>query len=191
MVHFSYPTPQILQHFAHKAQNTPFSYPNVGATKGDFPESYDHDRNEVYLGEGDAVWENAKNAIKQWRMFPDHWAAIFPNTTPIEVGKVVVMTAKVMGVWWKNTCRIVYVVDEPNRFGFAYGTLTAHVEKGEELFMVTRDENGQVFYKLQAFSKPRFWMARLAYPIARAYQKKFVRDSKTSMGKFSQNPMKR
>jgi uncharacterized protein (UPF0548 family) len=57
--------------------------------------------------------------------------------------------------------------------------------------MVTRDENGQVFYKLQAFSKPRFWMARLAYPIARAYQKKFVRDSKTSMVNFSQNPMKR
>jgi hypothetical protein len=29
----------------------------------------------------------------------------------------------VFGVWTLNTCRIVYVVDEATRFGFAYGTL--------------------------------------------------------------------
>ncbi|MCE7923585.1 MAG: DUF1990 family protein [Haliscomenobacteraceae bacterium CHB4] len=35
-------------------------------------------------------------------------------------------------------------------------------------------------YVIKAFSRPRFWMARLGYPLARWYQKKFVRDSKRS-----------
>ena len=36
-------------------------------------------------------------------------------------------------------CRVVYVVDEPDRRGFAYGTLTGHPESGEELFTVRHD----------------------------------------------------
>ena len=36
-------------------------------------------------------------------------------------------------------CRVVYVVDEPDRRGFAYGTLPGHAESGEELFMVRFD----------------------------------------------------
>jgi uncharacterized protein (UPF0548 family) len=30
-------------------------------------------------------------------------------------------------------CRVVYVLDEPERRGFAYGTLPGHPESGEEL----------------------------------------------------------
>ena len=36
-------------------------------------------------------------------------------------------------------CRVVYVVDEPDRRGFAYGTLPGHAESGEELFLVRYD----------------------------------------------------
>jgi uncharacterized protein (UPF0548 family) len=36
-------------------------------------------------------------------------------------------------------CRVVYVVDEPGRRGFAYGTLRGHAESGEELFLVRYD----------------------------------------------------
>lgn len=45
--------------------------------------------------------------------------------------------------WWLNTSRIVYVIDDEEgdagavrRFGFAYGTLPAHAEAGEERFCV-------------------------------------------------------
>jgi uncharacterized protein (UPF0548 family) len=77
-------------------------------------------------------------------------------------------------------------MDEVDRFGFAYGTLPGHVECGEEIFMVERTGDGTVRYVIQAFSKPRFWMARLAYPVARAHQRKFVRDSKATMLQFVQ-----
>jgi uncharacterized protein (UPF0548 family) len=36
--------------------------------------------------------------------------------------------------------RVVAVADEPDRCGFAYGTLPGHAVCGEEAFVVARDE---------------------------------------------------
>ncbi len=67
------------------------------------------------------------------------------------------------------------------RFGFAYGTLPAHVEQGEERFTVERHANGEVWYDLRAFSKPRYWPVRIGKPLARRLQRRFVRDSQRAM----------
>lgn len=174
--------------FIESEKNRPFSYPEVGHTKNENPvPGYDNDFNFIELGRGKAVWQAAKEAVRQWKMFPGGWACIFPDDTPIREGETVAMSARVLGFWWLNSCRIVYVVDNESQFGFAYGTLPGHVECGEELFMVEKMPDGLVRYVLKAFSKPRFWMARLGYPLARRYQKKFVRDSKRSMLTFVQN----
>ena len=162
-----------------------FSYPGVGLSRtGVAPPGFDDDFNSVVLGQGEAVWAAAKEAIRQWRMFPGGWACIHPAATPIRAGEMVAMTARVLGIWWLNSCRIVYVVDDERQFGFAYGTLPGHAERGEELFLVERADDGQVRYSIRAFSRPRHWLARLGYPLARAYQRKFVRDSKASMLRF-------
>ena len=54
-----------------------------------------------------------------------------------------------------NACRIVYVIDEQGsseRYGFAYGTLPDHMERGEERFTVEFDTDDQtVWYDLYAF----------------------------------------
>ena len=42
--------------------------------------------------------------------------------------------ARHLGLWTLSACRIVYVLDEPRRFGFAYGTLE-HVVRGEQDFV--------------------------------------------------------
>jgi uncharacterized protein (UPF0548 family) len=171
--------------FIERERNLPFSYVDVGSTQKEIPVSgFDNDFNSIELGQGDAVWEAAKEAIRQWKMFPGGWACIWPERTPIREGEVVAMQAKVMGLWWLNTCRIVYVIDIQDKFGFAYGTLPGHAECGEELFMVERTADGTVRYVIKAFSRPRVWIARLGYQIARAQQRRFVRDSKASMLNF-------
>lgn len=177
--------------FVHKERNLPFTYPDVGATQTDaVVAGFDNDFNSIDLGTGDAVWEAAKAAIRGWKMFPGGWAYVTPCPLPIQAAETVAMSACVMGIWWLSSCRIVYVVDNERQFGFAYGTLPGHVECGEELFMVEKDAAGQVRYILKAFSKPRHWMARMAYPLARRYQKKFVRESKAAMLTFVQNNAK-
>ena len=57
------------------------------------------------------------------------------------------MLARVLGMWTLNAARVVFVIDEPGRFGFAYGTLPRHVESGEERFLVERDAAGEVYYE--------------------------------------------
>lgn len=185
MLTFSKPSDAQALDFIAQERELPFSYPEVGQTRGESSVSgYNNDYNVQPLGQGDAVWEAAKEAIRQWRMFPGDWAYVTPRPLPIRSGEVVAMAACVMGIWWLNSCRIVYVIDTAERFGFAYGTLPGHVERGEELFMVEKTADGQVQYVLKAFSTPRHWMARLGYPLARAYQKKFVQDSKAAMLQF-------
>lgn len=55
--------------------------------------------------------------------------------------------------------RVVYVVDEPQRRGFAYGTLPGHAQRGEEAFLVERRDDGSVWLTVRVFSRPAgpFW----------------------------------
>ncbi|MGC4048071.1 MAG: DUF1990 domain-containing protein [Armatimonas sp.] len=158
-----------------------FSYPEVGATQeGVNVPRYDNDHNRVKLGDGEAVFQHAREALLHWEHFPAPWVFIEPHA-PIETGQTVAMCAKAFGLWWISAARIVYVIDEPRRFGFAYGTLSAHVECGEERFLVEKLPDGSVWYDLYAFSRPRRWFIKLGYPFARRLQKKFVRDSQQAM----------
>jgi uncharacterized protein (UPF0548 family) len=70
-------------------------------------------------------------------------------------------------------CRIVYVIDEPDRFGFGYGTLPGHPECGEESFVVERDGDITVF-RIMSFSRPAGTVARLGAPVARRIQLRFI-----------------
>ncbi len=161
-----------------------FSYPQVGDTAGVFPASYDHDRLRVLLGSGEAVFAAGCQALRAWRQFPARWTAIYPTAAPLAEGTNVLMLAHVLWLWWVNGCRIVYTIDEPSlprRFGFAYGTLPSHVERGEERFLVEMDADGRVWYEIAAFSRPRHWLLKLGYPLVRRYQAKFRRESAAAM----------
>lgn len=159
----------------------PHSYPEVGQSQQDFPAGYDHDRNKVYLGEGELAFEKAKAALSQWLMFPSQWIKIYPAQAPIQEGQLVLILFLLVGFWWANPCRIIYTVDEPRRFGFGYGTVQGHVEKGEEYFGVYQDAAGKVWYEINAFSKPGIWLTQLTYPLARRFQRRFIKGSKAGM----------
>ena len=75
------------------------------------------------------------------------------------------------------------------KYGFAYGTLPDHGERGEERFMVEFNADQTVWYDLYAFSRPST-IARLAYPFTRVLQKRFGTDSKTAMQKAVQVGLK-
>lgn len=72
-------------------------------------------------------------------------------------------------------CRVIYVVDEPNRKGFAYGTLPGHPESGEEAFLVDRTDDGSVWLTIRSFSRPGGWAWWAVYPVLRLVQAMFTR----------------
>lgn len=181
------PRPEVVEAFRREQALEVFSYEEVGATRDGVltPVGFDLDHNRVRLGEGESAWERACMALRAWRMFPQPWTSITPADAPLREGQVVAMQARALGLTWLNACRIAYVIDETvagvRRFGFAYGTLPGHVEQGEERFTVERHANGDVWYDIRAFSRPRYWPVRLGKPLARRLQARFVRDSKRAM----------
>ncbi len=175
-----------MRSFLASQSGKPFSYAEVGctSTRDGAPDGYDLDHNRVALGTGGAVFQAACAALQRWAMFPRSWARVEPPGAPLEEGRVVAVVVRAFGAWWMNACRIVYLVDEKEpvrRFGFAYGTLLDHVESGEERFVVEWQPDDTVWYDVRAFSRPRAWFVRCAYPLVRRYQRRFVRDSQEAI----------
>jgi uncharacterized protein (UPF0548 family) len=179
------PSEQDVRDFISQQQNLAFSYPEVGASAIDVPNRYSIDRNRVLLGSGETTWQRAREAIRGWQMFNMPWLRLYWRTTPIEVGATVAISVEHFGFYSLNAVRIVYVVDDDgpvSRYGFAYGTLTEHSERGEERFTVewTRSE-GSVWYAILAFSRPQKALPKLGYPMSRMLQKRFAEASMAAM----------
>lgn len=182
MWHLSRPTSEDVRRHLEAQRSLPFSYAAVGASRdGTAPPGFNHDRNRQLLGTGPATFAAARDAIRAWTMFPAPLAWIEPAAIPIAEGEPAGVVVRAMGLWWLNAARIVYVIDEARRFGFAYGTLPGHVERGEERFSVEWLDDDTVWYDIDAFSQPRYWMARLGRPIARHFQRRFGRLSRAAM----------
>ena len=77
------------------------------------------------------------------------------------VGTNVVITAPLPIGYVNVACRIVTVIDEPDRFGFAYGTLPVHPEQGEEAFIVTRASDSTTTFLVEAVSRTAYHLGRL------------------------------
>lgn len=176
-----FPPPTLLQKWYQDFCKAEHTYEEVGQSRGEFPTGYDHDYNEIYLGEGEACLKKAKVAVQAWCMFPRTWTRIHPGDAPIKKGQVVMVLFRLFGCWWGNACRIIYTVDTADRFGFGYGTLKGHVEKGEEYFGVRMETDGSVYYEVRAFSRPAIWLTKLTYPLSRLFQRRFIQQSKVQM----------
>jgi uncharacterized protein (UPF0548 family) len=180
----SKPDQEKIRQFLFAQGSKQFSYAHVGASRDCAPDGYNVDHNRIQLGKGAEVFERAKSAVRQWKMFDMPWIELCWPDTPIKTDATVAVLISHLGFWSLNACRIVYEIDDHGdceRFGFAYGTLPEHGERGEERFSVEFHAVDQsVWYDLYAFSRPGP-AACLAYPFTRALQKRFARDSKEAM----------
>jgi len=175
------PSDAQVRHILESQGRDGFSYPEVGATAHTLPAGYQVHHERFELGRGAPAFERAKRAVREWRMFDMGWLRLFWPDQPIVAGTTVGVLARHFGFWSLNLCRIVYAIDEQRAFGFAYGTLTEHAESGEERFLVKWREDDSVWYDLLAMSRERHLLARLGYPLSRALQAKFRRDSGAAM----------
>ncbi|MFC6012810.1 DUF1990 family protein [Nocardia lasii] len=152
-------------------ESVPFTYPEVGATRTDPPAGYHRFRHRRPIGHGRALFDRAAEHILGFGM--QKGVGIFQraDTETALAGTELRLLLGVGRFGIGAPCRVVYVLDEPDRRGFAYGTLPGHPEIGEELFAVEYDPADDTVYGLvAAFSRPGSWYTRLGGPIARAAQ---------------------
>ncbi|MGI5247296.1 DUF1990 family protein [Dactylosporangium sp. CA-139066] len=146
------------------------TYSEVGATlDGPLPAGYLHVTRRVRVGSGPAAFRVAADALAQWR--PQRGAGLQVRTKAERPALGVDFATGIgfgpLRLW--QPCRIVWVVDEPGRYGFGFGTLPGHVETGEEAFLLSTDAD-DVWFEVRAFSRPAKWWVKLGAPLARLVQ---------------------
>jgi uncharacterized protein (UPF0548 family) len=90
---------------------------------------------------------------------------VLPPAAPLEVGTSLLVVAPVGPVELAVPNRVVGVVDEADRFGFAYGTVTGHAEAGEECFLAETSAPGLVRLSVRVHARPATLAARLGGPV--------------------------
>ena len=99
-----------------------------------------------------------------------------PDGSPfLAPGDTVVLSIPFLFLAVKSPARVVYLVDEPHRKGFAYGTLRGHPLSGEEAFVVERRADGSVWLAIRAFYRPSNIAWWLVLPVLRLTQSFFLR----------------
>jgi uncharacterized protein (UPF0548 family) len=121
----------------------PDDYPEGAAsTRADFPigspAGYRVLERSLVLGFGSEVFERASHGLLSWQMHLQAGINVDADTPTATTGSCVLLTIGRRPLVVTAPCRVVGEVNEPDRRGFAYGTLPGHPESGEESFIVSR-----------------------------------------------------
>jgi uncharacterized protein (UPF0548 family) len=150
---------------AERLRREPFTYPEVGGTAAPYPDGFPHGyrlvRHREVVGRGREHLERASERLLTWQMHADAGLRVSAASPRVETGSVVQCWLGPLRI----PCRVVYVVHEPLRRGFAYGTLPGHPECGEESFVVESDGEDVVF-TVTVFSRAGRLLTTLGGPVS-------------------------
>ncbi len=117
-------------------------------------------------------FNKAREAILRFTQYPE-WTTVFDTTEPALVGKRYVVCIQHLGLYSLNAFIITAMRDEPAHFSLTLRTLAAHAEIGEERFAIDKET---MQLTVESYSRPRHWLARLFSPVARFFQRRFLRE---------------
>lgn len=142
------------------------TYGEVGRTRQELPTGYAHLSRQARIGQGQQQFDGASSALFTWQLQQRAGVRVLASAPDVAVGAVAVLLLGVGPLALRAPVRVVYLIDEPRRKGFAYGTLPGHPERGEEAFVVELAPDETVHCRITAFSRPATWLAKLSGPLA-------------------------
>ncbi|GLJ60184.1 MULTISPECIES: DUF1990 family protein [Microbacterium] len=115
-------------------------------------------------------FDEAGNAVAPSRSDADQ--RFDADGTPyVGAGTTVTVHGKVGGSRADAELRVIFVIEEARRVGFALGTVGNSVVSGEESFMIEWRENDEVWFEVRAFDRPMTFWNRLFKTLVRRRRK--------------------
>lgn len=114
-------------------------------------------------------FDRAVRGVLSWTCQRARGIAVHPQEPPAREATFLLLIRPVGLGYLVASTRVVYLIEEADRRGFAYGTLTGHPEQGEESFTVVR-ARGRLRFELLAFTRARAPLARAIAPVVRLLQ---------------------
>jgi uncharacterized protein (UPF0548 family) len=152
-------------------QEASTTYQPIGGTaSASLPGGYGHLERRAALGFGQACFDRAAALLMQWQMHLRAGLSVQASSPQVTVGSVAVIGIGLGRLRVGAPVRVIGVVNEPRRRGFAYGTLPGHPEAGEESFVIEWGEDDRVVLSIRAFSRPGSLLGRASGPLGAAMQ---------------------
>lgn len=153
---------------AARLRSAPYTYDAVGHTALGPPPGFHWFERSATLARRDLDGVSAD--LFGWRMQERSGLRVWASEVPLRTDTLALLRLGPGPLSIAIPCRVVYVVDEPDRRGFAYGTLPGHPESGEERFMLRRHDDGRIEATVCAFSRPATTLAQATGPLGRRFQ---------------------
>lgn len=149
------------------------SYPERGASQDDVaPQGYRSTRIRECVGRGRPAFESLSQGIRSWKLQEGAGLRVQADTPEVSFGTRVVLGFGIGPFRLPAPCRVVRLLEEETRSGFAYGTLAGHPETGEESFLAVLEDDGAVYFELNAVSRHSNWFYGLGAPLVEAAQRR-------------------
>lgn len=142
------------------------------STAGTVPAGYRASHATGVIGQGRDFFERAGTELFGWQVLVRSGIAVSASAPRVDAaGPVVARILIPVGpLRFAAFARVVSVVDEPDRRGFAYGTLPGHPQSGWEQWVIEIDASDRVRMTISAFARPVSVPARLGGPVTRWLQ---------------------
>jgi uncharacterized protein (UPF0548 family) len=150
------------------------TYREVGATGTTLPDGYRHIGRDVVVGRGAESFHAASRCLVSFDMHRGAGFAVEASADRAATGVDVLLSTGPSWARIEAPCRVIHAVEQPDRHGFTYGTLTGHPMRGEESFSVLLDDDERVRFVLIAFSAPSSLFAKLGGPLGRVVQDRII-----------------
>jgi uncharacterized protein (UPF0548 family) len=148
------------------------------------PSGYRRYVKTIKIGDGVARWEFASAAVLRWGVKTRSGFAVLADPPSAGEPQVTLdhrywLVAHLGPVPIREPIQVVAVIDQPDRKGFAYGTLSGHPVCGEEAFIVDRHADDSVWLTIRSLTAPTTGPWRLVgSPVAlaqRCYRRRYLR----------------
>lgn len=145
------------------------------------PSGYRSYEQTVLVGHGPELWSAASSAVMRWEVKTRSGFTIAAEPGEdlrVLEGQDRTLIASLWPLDLREPVRVVAVVDEPDRCGFAYGAREGHPVSGEEASILHRSPDDDVWLTLRSLTRSPGGRWRLAFPAVllaqRCYRRRYA-----------------
>jgi len=126
----------------------------------------------------DECFERARVALANYQFSDPKIVIAHFDPKGALLGRRILLEIKVWGLRYLCPALVTNVRSEPGVYGFRYDTLTGHIERGMEWFVLTKDADGAIRFRIEARWQPAEmpWWTRIGFAMLSGhYQRKWHR----------------
>lgn len=127
------------------------------------------------LGSGQSCWDRASQDVLEWAVKTRSGFALAPSTAAPFPGQTLTIIASLGPLRVREPAVVIDVVRQQNRVALSYATRRGHPVRGEEAFIVHRDERGIVTLTLRSVTSAAPGWRFLLFPAALLLQRRYRR----------------